>query len=165
VGASGAWTGHYVPAFLRRYPFAFARDARKGDLTLCIDEASPRCGSRSDGEPLFGDDGEASPYLKGMADLSTEWERAGRATARFCARLRELDLLRPSEIKFTETDGRKAATGGFSLVDRERLRALPAAVAGDLLATGAMEPIFAHLLSLGCVARLTRRLAPLTLRN
>ena len=38
VSADGSWTGSYVPAFLRRYPFVFSRSEDEKDFVLCIDE-------------------------------------------------------------------------------------------------------------------------------
>ena len=39
LDAQARWTGRYVPAFLRRYPFVFAAASDGQSLTLCIDEA------------------------------------------------------------------------------------------------------------------------------
>lgn len=36
---SGEWAADYVPAFLRRYPFVFARSEDGKTFTLCIDES------------------------------------------------------------------------------------------------------------------------------
>jgi hypothetical protein len=50
--------------------------------------------------------------------------------------------------------------GGFSVVDEEKLRALPDATVLELHRSGALGLIQAHLLSLGNAPRLLERLAP-----
>ncbi|RVA88736.1 SapC family protein, partial [Mesorhizobium sp. M7A.F.Ca.CA.004.01.1.1] len=44
VGAEGKWTApHYIPAYVRRYPFILAEDPTSaGRLTLCVERASDR---------------------------------------------------------------------------------------------------------------------------
>ena len=40
VGADGKWQASYVPAIIRRYPFALAPAGNDGQFVVCIDEES-----------------------------------------------------------------------------------------------------------------------------
>ena len=42
VGESGQWQASYVPAIIRRYPFALSPAGSDGKYVVCIDEASPQ---------------------------------------------------------------------------------------------------------------------------
>lgn len=148
VDENNAWTGGYIPAFVRRYPFVLAQDNDTANYTLCIDEASPACNSEGDGMPLFDDKGEPSDYLKQQLELSREWERARAATASFCKRLVDLDLLVQQRVQITNAEGGTSLAGGFSAVDRGKLRDLSDETVGELLRSGHMEAILAHLISL-----------------
>src|SRR5688500_625470 len=46
------WTGNYVPAFVRRYPFVLAELAGQTSMGVCIDEAFAGLGDK-EGEALF----------------------------------------------------------------------------------------------------------------
>ena len=57
VDEEGRWSGTYVPAFVRRYPFVFSTAADRQTLTLCIDEAHKGVNREGKGRRLFDDDG------------------------------------------------------------------------------------------------------------
>lgn len=158
VAADGRWTGGYIPAFVRRYPFVLAKDAEKDSYTLCIDEASSACNTDGAGQPLFDDAGEPSAYLNRQLALSREWERVRTATEAFCERLSDLDLLTKQRVSVTDGAGRTSLAGGFSAVDRERLMGLSDETLGELLRAGHLEPIMAHLSSLHGLEALGRKL-------
>jgi hypothetical protein len=163
VDSDGGWSAGYIPAFIRRYPFVFAHVQKTETYTLCIDEASDRCNEEHRGEPLFVEDGEVSPYLQNMLDLLKKWERATQDSQAFCARIGDLELLQPSEIKFKAQEGQPAKTGGFLTVNRDRLRALPAKTVSKMHKNGDLGRIHAHLLSLHGIQSLheaLRRLEP-----
>ncbi|PWJ20245.1 SapC family protein [Jannaschia seohaensis] len=158
VEPDGSWSGGYIPAFVRRYPFVLAKDAEKDSYTLCIDEASPACNTDGKGQPLFGPDGEQSDYLKRQLALSREWERVRAATVAFCERLSDLDLLTKQRVSVTDSAGRTSLAGGFSAVDRERLKGLSDETLGELMRAGYLEAIMAHLFSLNGLEALGRKL-------
>ena len=57
VDANGKWQASYVPAIIRRYPFALTPSGTDGQYVVCIDEASSLV-SDSEGAALFDDKGE-----------------------------------------------------------------------------------------------------------
>jgi len=164
VDSDGSWSAGYIPAFIRRYPFVFAHDQKTETYTLCIDETSDLCNEDHRGEPLFNEDGEASPYLQNMLDLLKRWERAAQDSQAFCARIGDLELLQPSEIKFRSKEDKPVKTRGFMAVGRDRLRALPAETVLEMHQNGDLGRIHAHLLSLHGIQSLhgaLKRLEPL----
>ena len=158
VDAQGQWTGGYIPAFVRRYPFVLAKDAEKDTYTLCIDEASPACNTEGKGQPLFDGEGSPSAYLNRQLSLSREWERVRAATQAFCERLADLDLLTKQRVSVTDNAGQTSLAGGFSAVDRDRLMGLSDETLGELMRAGQLEPIMAHLFSLHGLEGLGRKL-------
>ena len=65
-----------------------------------------------------------------------------------CQRLDEFDLLESKSAKWTSPKGETVTLSGFELVNREKLRALPPKVLGNMVKTGEMELIHAHLASI-----------------
>lgn len=160
VEPDGRWSGSYVPAFLRRYPFVFSYDKDRESYTLCIDEASGKLNREGRGEALYDEKGEMTPFLKRMGDFTRDWEAAFQRTKAFCRRLEDLALLTPHKIAFQLPDGQRAASGRLAIVDRERLKSLAPEKASELLGSGDLELIYAHLLSLPLVEEMVARMKP-----
>jgi hypothetical protein len=158
VAPDGSWSAKYVPAFIRRYPFVFGHDPKSQTYTLCIDEASERCNTDHQGNSLFDEQGEPSRYTQRKLDLLKKWQKGLQDSQAFCSRLRDMDLLRPSQINFTLTAGQRAKTKGFLAVDRDRLQALPVESVVELHQSGELGLIHAHLMSLHCMQTLHERL-------
>ena len=98
----GKWNAKYIPAFARRYPYVFSSSEDGQTLTLCIDEDFSGFNQEGDGERLFDDDGEQTPYLKKVLEFQTEFQRLFTRTQAFCKNLHELKLLDPmqAQVKF-----------------------------------------------------------------
>ena len=83
VDADGAYApGAYIPAYLRRYPFVFARDEGDTLRILCLDESSPQVGTTSDegARALFQGEGEATDLTKQAMAFCQAFEDAERRT-------------------------------------------------------------------------------------
>lgn len=164
VDAGGSWTGRYLPAFIRRYPFVFSQDAEGKALTLTIDESFEGCNQAGRGERLFDADGAQTQYLRSVLAFLQEYQAQVMRTRAFCARLAELNLLQPMQAQFTLPGGEQRSLGGFMAVDRQKLKALPAGVVAEMLAKDELECIFLHLASLrhfrDMLARLPQAAAP-----
>jgi len=163
VGADGAWTGRYVPAFLRRYPFVFAEQGDAAEtLTLCIDTAYRGVNTEGRGERLFDADGNRTRYLGEMLQFVSDYQAQHAQTRAFTARLLELELLEPAAANATLPDGSRLALGGFRRVSTERLAALPDATALDLFRSDALGLIHLHLASLNQMQALLARISTRT---
>lgn len=161
VRADGQWDGRYVPAFLRRYPFAYAADG-EGRLNLLVDAGWEGFNDK-EGELLVQPDGEPTEFLKQAMQYLDRFEQESMRTRAFCERLVALDLLVARQLDGTLPEaagGQTVSVTGFSVVDDEKLRALPDAAVLELHRNGMLGLIQAHLLSLGNAPRLLERLAP-----
>ena len=160
VDADGSWRGRYIPAFIRRYPFVFAEDSAAGTLTLVIDESFPGCNREGRGERLFDADGAQTQYLRNLLAFLQEYQARMRRTQGFGRRLAELGLLQPMQAQFTLGDGQQAALSGFQVVDRQKLKALPAETLARMMAEDELECTFLHLASLRHFQGLIGRAGP-----
>lgn len=157
VDAAGAWKdGAYVPAYLRRYPFFLLRTAPdSNDLALCVDPNAPQLGEA--GEPLFAG-GKPAPPLERAAAFTRSVEEAMLRTRVMTEALAAHGLLKPAVVEFRH-HGKPLRVDGFCAVNRPALAALPADALADLRDRGWLEPIYAHLLSVGGLPELARDLA------
>lgn len=156
VGHDGRWDDSYLPAFLRRYPFALAQDGHpaRDSLALCIDETYPGLNRAGRGERLFDSDGNQTGFLRRIIDFAAEFHSQHHRTAAFCARLDALGLLDPAEAEFTYWSGRPGSLSGFSIISRTRLHQLPPDTLAELFGNGSLELVHAHLASLRRLDRL-----------
>lgn len=144
----GEWAADYVPAFLRRYPFVFARSEDGKTFTLCIDESYSGFNNDGRGERLLTDKGEPTAYVNNVLKFLKTFETEHGRTQAFCRRLDEFDLLEPQNAVWTGAKGEKAALTGFHCINREKLQAIPPKVLSGMVGTGELDLIYAHLLSL-----------------
>lgn len=156
VTPEGRWDGRYVPAAVRRLPFGYA-NTNDGQLSVMIDAASPKLG-RDEGELLIDDKGDATPQLTEVIKFLDQFEGEHQRTRGLCRRLVELELLKPVQIDVQLADGQKFTAGAVGVVDEEKLRALPDATALELVRNGALGLLYAQIISMSNVQRLTERL-------
>ncbi|MEY4984613.1 MAG: hypothetical protein RIR62_2879 [Pseudomonadota bacterium] len=156
VGHDGRWGQSYLPAFLRRYPFALARDGGRGAdmLALCLDESYAGLNRDGRGERLFDSEGQQTAFLRRAIDMAADYHAQHHRTAEFCARIDALGLLDPAEAAFTYWSGRAGSLGGFSIISRTRLHQLPQDEVLSLFGSGGLERIHAHLASLSRIETL-----------
>jgi hypothetical protein len=159
INREGLWTGSYVPAYLRRYPFMLGE--REGaDPVVCIDTAFEGFGPGDDGARLFDDDGATAPQLSAMIQLVTDYALAAKRTEALCQFLSEHDLFKSVTVDVNQgADRQSASIHGLSIVDEERLGALSDEVFSDLRKRGLLGPIYAHLFSVGSTQALAAKLA------
>jgi hypothetical protein len=148
------WKARYIPAFVRRYPFVFARSADGNTYALCVDESFKGCNQEGRGEPLFDVTGAGTDYLNAMMKFVTSYQQQITQTTAFCEKLKQLDLLEEMTARFQLPSGEQAQVKGFMAVDRAKLSQLPGDTLAELTRTGALELIYAHLLSLRNFAEL-----------
>ncbi len=111
VDEAGAWTGRYLPAYLRRYPFILGESEEAPPL-VCLDDSSEVLHREADAAdpsgyvPLFQGDGGDTPLLQERVRLVVEYAEAARRTAAFGRTLQDLGLLRALTVQ-----GRDPAPG------------------------------------------------------
>ena len=160
VNDAGNWDAKYIPAFARRYPYVFSSSDDGQTLTLCIDEDFSGFNEEGDGERLFDAEGEQTPYLKKVLEFQTEFQRLFTRTQAFCKKLHELKLLDPMQAQVKMGSGKEIQIGGFMVVNRERLKEVPADKLSELATVDELELIYLHLQSMHNVTDLSRRIKP-----
>lgn len=154
VDAAGKWTGSYIPAFIRRYPFLFSENGER--LTVCIDQDFPGF-NESTGEPLFDPAGEPAQFTKNAINLLTEFQRQVVITQQFVKRLQEAGVFIDSAAEVKLEDGRSSSISGMLTVDEAKLRAIPETTLKSWFDSGELACVFAHRLSLGHLVDLVRK--------
>ncbi|MES2988824.1 MAG: SapC family protein [Pseudomonadota bacterium] len=121
-------TGAYIPAYLRRYPFVFAKDEGSDALILCLDQASNRLAAagEADTEALF--DGDTPTALTQQAlSFCESYEGASARTRAFIDLVDELGLLERQSAKYTPpASDTSTLLLEYLTIDRARLDALDA---------------------------------------
>jgi hypothetical protein len=146
VDAAGKWAAElYVPAFVRRYPFAFAE--REDKLILCIDEAAEAL-REDEGQYLFNADGTTTPFLDKVVEFNREFHAQARVTMAFAAAADAQGLLTNNRAEIETRGGRKAVLGGFRVIDRAKYDALPDDVFLEWRKAGWLDLAAAHFLSM-----------------
>jgi hypothetical protein len=162
VDTDGQWAPNaYIPAFIRRYPFVLAEkpvDQVGGDdFTVFLDEAYEGFGV-NDGERLFKEDGSETEFLTNAVNFLGEFQQHVARTKWFMEQLRKHDLLEPRNITLRKDDKSVGLTGLF-VVNEDKLRQLDEKTTHEFLREGVLGWIYAHLLSLPNIDRVSQRLS------
>lgn len=158
VDAEGRWTGRYVPAFFRRYPFVFSVQDGSPEMTLCIDEGFAGLNSDGLGERMFDAEGTETVYTRTVLRFAEEYQASFNRTQEFCTRIDALGLLEEARVDYTLADGTQGGLTGFLRVSVERLRALADADVLALFRSGDLDLIQIHLMSLQQIEPLVARI-------
>lgn len=156
VTADGRWrTDKYLPGFVRRYPFVLVEQG-DSDLQIAIDETcawANLAGLGTEGERLFTDEGENTPFMDDVATFLLRFHRGMEESREFATRLHQLELLIPRVVEVKSPAG-VVALEGFCVVDEARLAALPAATLKEFEEKGYLAWIHFHLASLANIGKL-----------
>lgn len=152
------WTGNYVPAYVRRYPFMMARlDNNPNNLAVCYD--SKWAGfNEATGEALFKD-GEPTEFLLNAKAFLENFEQEAERTRLICNLLVELDLLQDMRFEATLPNGEKFDVEGFLALDEKKYAELPDAKVLELHRNGLIALIEMHRLSMTNMNRLVGKYA------
>ena len=157
VDDAGEWNAGYVPAFVRRYPFVFLMKNNGNDFTLCIDEAYEGCNREGEGERLFTDQDERTPFLVEKLRFVNSYQNEHKKTVAFCNTLKRLGLLESMQANFSLASGGETSITGFMGINRDRLKELEGDVLKQLVENDGLELIYLHLYSLNQFDALAKR--------
>ncbi|CCK79581.1 SapC family protein [Desulfobacula toluolica] len=165
INQSGYWLGRYIPAQLRRYPFALTEvDATSEQLAehgrrfaLQVDIASAHL-NQTGGQRLFEENGHPTKLLKKVQRILMHIRADNERTVAMVAELESLDLLVPQYLKINPDSGNPRVISGFRLVDTQAFAKLTPDQLGGLHTSGSLALIYAHFISLsnledGCLAK------------
>jgi len=157
VEADGRWSGYYLPAAFRRFPFTIGPAMIDGKEVpaLLVDEVML---SDSEGELLYGEEGanEAETPIGRTMRLITETDRHHAATRALVAELAAAGLIRNSDLQVQLTGQKHNITGLFG-IDEKKLSELPDDQFLKLRHSGALSLAHIQLQSVGQVQRLVLR--------
>jgi hypothetical protein len=146
------WRASYIPAIVRRYPFALATTGEANKYTICIDEDSDFL-STEDGEPLFNEKGEASEAIERVKKYLTELQQMERFTAEFCKYFEEKNMFTPLNMKVKVGNEIKNISGAY-VINEERLNSLSDETFLEMRKKQYLSVVYAHLSSLSQIERL-----------
>ena len=154
VDDDGKWKASYIPAIIRRYPFALAKLGDAEQYTVCLDEESSLFSEKGDGKPLFDKEGKPSEVIENVKKYLTELQQMDQFTTRFCSFLKEQNMFTPMNMRVVDQDQLKNITGCY-VVNEERLNNLSDQSFLDVKQKNFLPVIYAHLVSLSQVERLS----------
>jgi len=150
LGDRGEGQDTYRPLNLQRGPFYTA------DANLAIDLDNPRV-SRTEGQPLFSETGEPTPYLESIAGLFRELRPGLEMTKAFIEALNALSLIEPIDINLSFDDGAERELQGLYTINQDALRNLADEHVVALFRRGYLQLAYLMIASLKQIPVLARR--------
>lgn len=147
-----AWQASYIPAIIRRYPFALATTAEEGRFLVCVDEGSDLVND-DDGQPLFGDDGKPAELMERVKRYLGELQQMDAFTENFCKYLAEKNMFTPLNMKVRIGNELRNITGAY-IVNEERLNSLSDETFLEMRQSKFVPVVYSHLSSLSQIERL-----------
>ncbi len=151
----GRWEASYIPAIIRRYPFALAKNSEEDDnYTVCLDNSSELI-NETEGEPLFDNEGNPSEMIERVKRYLAELQQMDKFTQEFCKFLQEHNMFTPLNMKVRQQDEIKNITGCY-VVNEERLNNMSDEGFLAFRTKQLLPAIYAHLMSLPQIERLLK---------
>jgi len=154
INKDGTWNASYIPAIIRRYPFALAKTNVDSQYTICIDEDSEYV-NEEEGQPLFNDDGQIAPVMEQVKQYLTGLQQMETVTSQFCSTLKEKYMFTPLNMHVREADSVKRLTGAYA-VHEERLNSLSDEDFLEFRKNNFLPAIYSHLTSLAQINNLVQ---------
>ena len=152
IGASGKWEASYIPAIIRRYPFALSHVGEDKRYLVCIDEESDLV-SDTEGSPMFSETGEPTQVIENVKKYLSELQQMDALTQEFCKFLSEHNLFVPLNMRVRQDDKIKNISGCY-VINEERLNNLSDELFIEVRNKRYLPPIYAQLTSLSQIERL-----------
>jgi len=153
------WQASYIPAMITKGPFiiGFEEQEKNGKKIkqpiVAIDMDNPRVNKKS-GEPIFLDDGQASPYLQQVnQSLKTLHEGSSHSQEMFKAFLKN-DLIEPIALNIELNNGEKISLQGNYTLNEEKLAKLSGDALNELHTSGLLRAAYFITGSLDNIQRL-----------
>ena len=154
VDATGQWLSSYVPAIIRRHPFALAPAGQDGQHVICIDEASELV-SQTEGAALFDALGQPTQVIDNVRRYLSDLQKMDVLTNHFCKFLQANHLFSPLNMRVRDLDKVKNVAG-CHVVNEERVNQLSDELHLEMKRQGYLAPLYAHLISLAQMERLVK---------
>lgn len=155
VDEDNRWNAQYIPAIIRRYPFALASTNDENQFTICIDEESELV-SKTEGVPLFDEKGKPTELMQNIKSYLTNLQQMEILTRELSNIFKEKDLLAPLELKLRIGENMKNIEGLFS-INEEKLNALPDEDFLTFKKQNVLVLIYSHIISVAQMENLIKR--------
>lgn len=160
--SKGEWVKNvYIPAYVRRYPFAFTNFAENPEnFVLCVDEASPRYSAKAKkNDAKFFEGKEQTNLTKNALAFCAQYHNDFMLTQSFSKTLLNSGLLVDRQVNVTAAGGKVVTLGGFRTVDENKFLNLDDKTIVEWHKNGILGLINLHLMSATNWARLSGILA------
>ncbi|UYM14699.1 SapC family protein [Endozoicomonas euniceicola] len=151
LGSSGSWENSYIPAFVRRYPFALNEEG-----TVCFDQQAKQFDD-DEGEALFDEKGENSSTLNNIIEFLNNYDQQYKVTRQYCDECKELELFSPFNLQILIDKDHPLRLEGLHVIDEKKLAELDGKKVTAWFKQGWLAWTYAHLHSLGALNRLVKR--------
>jgi hypothetical protein len=122
---AGQWRSDaYIPAYVRKYPFALMESPDRQQWILCIDEAAENFAAQQPAHPFYVE-GKAAEVAQRALDFCSAYQQHYRLTRDFVEALKEQELLVERVSTLALPDGSSVNLRGFMTIDEEKFRQLP----------------------------------------
>lgn len=156
VNDKGEWDKlHYVPAFVRRYPFVFIeQNDNKEQLLVAIDKDSLSSDKENESRKLFDDKSENSEFLNNALNFLNQFQADSIATKEFIKQLDEWELLEEKTATIITPTQEQFNITGLFIVNEDKLKHLSKKKRDEINDKNAIPLITAHLISLSNIQKL-----------
>ncbi len=160
INKKGQWlTDHYIPEYVRRYPFIFMQASQNSDeFALSIDMGDTQVVAEHAEQPLFLN-GNPTNFTNRALEFCKNFHQQHVATQSFVKFLQENDLLTERHAEYTTPDQQTHPIANFVAIDEDKFNALSDAVHAEIRKRGYLRPICGHLASLINFSRVYERYA------
>lgn len=154
VSADGVWNASYIPAMIRRYPFALSKSGQEGRFVVCVDEGSSLV-SDTEGAALFDEQGQPTQVIENVKRYLAELQQMDQVTQEFTRFLQSQNLLTPLNMRVNLSTQARNITGCY-VINEERLNSFSDALFKEVRTKRYLPSIYAHLMSLPQIERLVQ---------
>lgn len=156
-------TDHYVPAYVRRYPFVSASNPMDKPSTVCVDVDAPFVVKSKPDLPFFDEAGEPTDYINKAVEFVSAFENDAKVTEAFVERLNALDLFEQKTVRVADPNNpdNTITVAEYWGVSDEKFANLPVEKLVEMHKNGDLFAISAHLMSLQRWERIMRRVSQL----
>lgn len=156
VNDNGVWDKlHYVPAFVRRYPFVFVeQDDTKEQLLVALDKEYLSSDKKDESRKLFDDKGENSEFLNNVLMFLNQFQNDSIATKEFIKQLNEWELLEEKTATVVTANQEQFNLTGLFIVNEDKLKHLSKKKRDEINDKNVIPLITAHLISLSNIQKL-----------
>lgn len=151
---NGEWRQDtYIPAAIRRYPFALADVNNDGKRILYIDSAAL---SDTHPERLFTESGENTERLTQAIEQCKTYDQHIHKTEGVVDLIESLGLFKDTQLVITMADGSEQSSGTFKIIDIKKYAALNDEQIVLLHKSQALWAIHAHIISMDHMKALSK---------